>query len=158
VKTIDRRRFLQGTLAGGMAAVAVGTGLLHSSYVLAGEWSKAAFEAKDVENAATAYFGSSAAEDSDKIELKAPNIAENGAQVQIEIKSDMPDTESIAILVEQNTAPLTAVFNMSPNTVPNVATRIKMGKTSNVIALVKAGGKLYQTKKEVKVTVGGCGG
>ena len=70
----------------------------------------------------------------------------------------MSNVESIAVIAEKNGTPLASNFRLSANTVPNVSTRIKMGKTSDVIAVVKAGGKLYSTKKEVKVTIGGCGG
>jgi sulfur-oxidizing protein SoxY len=101
--------------------------------------------------------GSSAAASGD-ISVKAPDIAENGAVVPVEIISSIAGTDSIAIVGEKNTLPLIAVFNFSNGGQGYVSTRIKMGSTSNVIALVKAGGKAYKAHKEVKVTIGGCGG
>ena len=116
------------------------------------------FEASAAGDAVTAVFGSDEAEESADITIKAPDIAENGAVVPVSIKTSLPDVESIAILAEKNPSPLTAVFNLGKRTQPYVSTRIKIGKTSNVIAYVKAGGKLYSARKEVKVTSGGCGG
>ncbi|MGB5339322.1 MAG: thiosulfate oxidation carrier protein SoxY, partial [Gammaproteobacteria bacterium] len=78
--------------------------------------------------------------------------------VPISVTTDISGVESISIIAEKNAAPLSASYDMGPNTEGYVSTRIKMGKTSSVIAVVKAGGKLYSTGKEVKVTIGGCGG
>lgn len=153
----NRRILLKGTLAASATGIAISAGLLTPKSVLAA-WPKAAFEAKDVDSALTAALGSASASESDKINLKAPDIAENGAVVPITITSGIDGTESISILVAGNASPLTASFNLGPTTEGNVSTRIKMGKTSDVIAVVKAGGKLYSAKKQVKVTIGGCGG
>jgi sulfur-oxidizing protein SoxY len=90
--------------------------------------------------------------------VNTPDIAENGAVVPFTIQSKVPKTESIAILVEKNPSILAASFNIPEGTEPWVNTRVKMGQTSNVIALVKADGKYYYASKEVKVTLGGCGG
>jgi sulfur-oxidizing protein SoxY len=121
-------------------------------------WPKEAFESKDLNTALSASMGSSDMTDSDKVRLKAPDIAENGAVVPVTVTSGIDGTTSIAIIVAKNATPLTATFNLGPTTEGYIATRIKMGKTSDVIAVVKAGGKLYSAKKEVKVTIGGCGG
>jgi sulfur-oxidizing protein SoxY len=121
-------------------------------------WAKDAFEAKEVGAAMTGSMGSADAADSDKIQLKAPDIAENGAVVPITVSSEIDGTTSMSILVAKNNTPLTSTYELGPTTEAYISTRVKMGKTSDVIAVVKAGGKLYSTKKEVKVTIGGCGG
>lgn len=153
----NRRSFLKTSATAGAVSVAVSAGLLTPRAVLAA-WPKSAFEAKDVNSALNAAMGSSALADSGDINLKAPDIAENGAVVPITVTSKIAGTESISILIPNNATPLAASFNLSSNTEGYVSTRIKMGKTSDVIAVVKAGGKLYSSKKEVKVTIGGCGG
>jgi sulfur-oxidizing protein SoxY len=121
-------------------------------------WSKEAFESEDMNTALSASMGSSKMTESDKVKLKAPDIAENGAVVPVTVTSGIDGTSSIGIIVANNPTPLTATFNLGPTTEGYISTRIKMGKTSDVIAVVKAGGKLYSAKKEVKVTIGGCGG
>jgi len=95
---------------------------------------------------------------SSKIEIKAPDIAENGAVVPIKITTTLPGAESVSIVVAKNPFPLTAMFSLTPSSGAMVATRIKMGKTSKVYAIVKAGDKFYSASKQVKVTIGGCGG
>jgi sulfur-oxidizing protein SoxY len=92
------------------------------------------------------------------ISVKAPDIAENGAVVPVEITSNIAGTESITIIGEKNALPMIAQFDLSNGAQGYVSTRIKMGNTSNVRAVVKAGGKMYTAAKEVKVTIGGCGG
>ena len=154
---MKRRTFLKGSVAAGAVSAAVGAGLLTPRMVLAA-WPTAAFEAGSVDSALDALAGAHQLEGSDKISIRAPDIAENGAVVPVSVTTSIAGAESISILAEKNAAPLTASFNLGPNTEGYVSTRIKMGKTSSVIAVVKAGGKLYSTGKEVKVTIGGCGG
>jgi sulfur-oxidizing protein SoxY len=153
----NRRFLLKGTLAASAAGVAISAGLLTPRVAMAA-WSKSAFEATDVNSALTASMGSSSMTDSSKVMLKAPDIAENGAVVPVTVTSTIPNVQSIGILVSNNAQPLSATFNLGPNTEADISTRIKMGKTSDVIAIVKADGKLYSAKKQVKVTIGGCGG
>ena len=153
----NRRVLLKGSLAAGAVGAAVSTGLLTPKTVMAA-WSKAAFEAKEVNAALTSAMGGADASASDKIKLKAPDIAENGAVVPITVTSNIDGTTNMSILVAENNTPLTSTYELGPNTEAYISTRVKMGKTSDVIAVVKAGGKLYSTKKEVKVTIGGCGG
>ncbi len=117
----------------------------------------AAFNANDADAAITDAFGGPATE-SDQVMLKIPDIAENGAVVPVTISTDLADVEAIAVVVEKNPTPLAALFELTPQSVPEVSVRIKMGESSNVRAVVKAGGKLYSASKEVKVTIGGCGG
>ena len=151
-----RRTFLQGTVAAGTVGLAVGAGLLSPRAVLAA-WPKAAFEAKTVAEAMQGVVGSDSAAEGD-IKIKAPDIAENGAVVPVTVESGIGGAESISLLAEANNTPLTSSYMLGAGTQAFVSTRIKMGKTSNVIAVVKADGKLYQATKEVKVTIGGCGG
>jgi sulfur-oxidizing protein SoxY len=153
---MKRRTFLKGSIATGAVGVAVGTGLLTPRMVLAA-WPKGAFEAKSVDDALNGLFASSSLTGSDQIKIKAPDIAENGAVVPISVTTDLA-AESITILAEKNASPLAASFILGSDTVGDVSTRIKMGKTGSVIAVVKSGDKLFSTGKEVKVTIGGCGG
>jgi sulfur-oxidizing protein SoxY len=152
-----RRIFLKGTLAGSAVAVAVGAGLLSPRQVLAA-WPKDAFEAKDIASSLKDVYNADMTTPSNDIEIKAPDIAENGAVVPVTVNANIKGIESISLFVEQNATPLAAVFNLAPNALGTVSTRVKMGKTSNVVAVVKAGGTLYAGRKEVKVTIGGCGG
>jgi sulfur-oxidizing protein SoxY len=152
-----RRVLLKGSLAASAVGAAVTAGLLTPKTVMAA-WSKAAFEAKEVDAALTNSMGGADASASDKIKLKAPDIAENGAVVPITVTSNIDGTTNMSILVAENNTPLTSTYDLGPDTEAYISTRVKMGKTSDVIAVVKADGKLYSTKKEVKVTIGGCGG
>mgnify|MGYP001823535420 CR=1 FL=1 len=153
----NRRVLLKGTLAAGATGIAISAGLLTPKAALAA-WPKAAFDAKDSKAALEASMGSSSMTESADIKLKAPDIAENGAVVPITVTSNIAGTEAISVVVAENATPLAATFNLGANTSGFVSTRIKMGKTSDVTAVVKAGGKLYSTSKNVKVTIGGCGG
>ena len=154
---MKRRSFLKGTLAGSTVAVAASAGLLAPSQVLAA-WPKAAFEAKSVQDAIKGVTGTDTTKASGDIKIKAPDIAENGAVVPVTISTSIAGTESIAIVIAKNGTPLAANFKLASATKGYVATRVKMGKTSDVIAVVKAGGSVFSAKKEVKVTIGGCGG
>jgi sulfur-oxidizing protein SoxY len=116
-----------------------------------------AFKQKTEADAIKALYGK-AAEASDKVKLDAPEIAENGAVVPVSVATTLADVTSISFLVSENPVVLVASYKIPAGTMPSVANRIKMAKTSNVIVVVEAGGKLYSTTKEVKVTVGGCGG
>ncbi len=154
---MQRRSFLKGTLAGSAVAVAVGAGLLSPRAVLAA-WPKAAFEAKSVNDAMKGLFGSADNTPSGDIKIKAPDIAENGAVVPVSVSTSLGKVDSIAVIAEKNGTPLASNFRLGASAIPNVSTRIKMGKTSDVIAVVKANGKAYSARKNVKVTIGGCGG
>ncbi len=154
---MKRRLFLKGTLAGGAIAVAASAGLLIPRTVMAA-WPKSAFEAKNIKDALNAIGGTSTATSSGKIKINAPEIAEVSAEVRITVDADMDNIDSISIIVEKNPSPLAAHFELGSGALGYVSTRVKMAKTSNVMAVIKAGGKLYSAKKEVKVTVGGCGG
>ena len=154
---MKRRTFLKGTMASSMLGVAVSAGLLAPRAVLAA-WPESSFKAKKVDDALDALYGTVATKDSADIKIKAPDIAENGAVVPITISTKLASIESISVLIEKNPAPLACVFNLAKNTEGFVSTRVKMGKTSDLIAVVKSGGKLHTAKKTVKVKIGGCGG
>mgnify|MGYP000665671385 CR=1 FL=1 len=152
-KRFDRRQILKA--AGGLGLVALGTTIAPSMAFAA--WNKAAFEAKTLSDAYSALGAGSPSNSSD-VQIVASDIAENGAVVPIQAVSKLANTEQISILVEKNPSALVALFNLTPDVLPEVTTRIKMGQTSNVTVLVKAGGKYYSATKEIKVTLGGCGG
>ena len=154
---MKRRTLLKGSLSAGVLGVAAGAGLLTPQMVPAA-WPKAAFDAKSVDSAVKTLLGSDSLSASNDITITAPPIAENGAVVNVAVSSTLKNAESISLLVEKNGSPLAASFNLSAQTEPFVKTRIKVAKTSSVIAVVKSGGKLYSAGREVKVTIGGCGG
>ncbi|CAK0772464.1 sulfur-oxidizing protein SoxY [Gammaproteobacteria bacterium] len=150
--TSNRRIFLKSTLATSLLKIAIGSGLLKSTQALA-EWPAGLFDAKDMKGALGGDEGTA----SPNIVLKTPDIAENGAVVSVTVESSLPNVETISILVKDNPHPLSAVFILGPEVLPNISTRIKIAKTSEVIALVKSGDKRFITTKEVKVISGGCG-
>ena len=155
----QRRKVLR--TGGGLTLVALVTaaGWLRPGEALAADaWNKAAFETNNMDATMKALGGGTPAQSKDITFFQTPDIAENGAVVPIGITSAIPNTQSIAILVEKNPNMLAAVFDIPAGTEPSLSTRIKMGQTSNVYALVKADGKYYVASKEIKVTLGGCGG
>jgi sulfur-oxidizing protein SoxY len=151
-----RRNVLKSAAGAGVVAVAVAAGLLKPTQAMAA-WNKDAFEAKNVVDAMRG-LGATSPADSKDITIKAPDIAENGAVVPVEVTSGIPGTTSIAIIAEKNGTPLVGNFNLAGGAQGFISTRIKMGQTSLVRAVVNAGGKSYMAAKEVKVTIGGCGG
>jgi sulfur-oxidizing protein SoxY len=155
---INRRTFLKQAMSTSALAIAAGAGLLQPGTVLAA-WPKAAFDANKTDAALNTLFGNSSAAASGDIKILAPPIAENGAVVNVSVSTSMSNIEAIAIMVEKNPNPLATQLKALDGSVQGyLKTRIKMGKTSNVVAVVKSGGKLYSAKQEVKVTLGGCGG
>jgi sulfur-oxidizing protein SoxY len=153
--TTSRRNFLKSTLS---SAIVLITGATVLSQRVLADWSKTAFAAKSTDEALIALFNNSDATVSDKITIASPEIAENGKVVPVEVKADLPKVESITLFSEKNPVPLVAQFNFKNRAKGWVKTRIKMAETGKVIAIVKADGKLYQASREIKVTVGGCGG
>lgn len=124
--------------------------------LLAAGWNAPAFESTQLAQALK-LLGASQANLSHQIQIAAPEKAENGAVVQVQVHSSLANTESIALLVEKNPTALIAQFDFQPGTLPDVITRIKMAETSNVIALVKAQGQFYYQQKQVEVMENGCG-
>jgi sulfur-oxidizing protein SoxY len=147
-----RRAALKTT---GAFATLVSLGLITQSQAQAAV-DRAGFEVKTLPDALKAIGGTPAS--SDQVSVVAPDIAENGAVVPIGAASKLPNTTEIYLIVEKNPMPLSAGFMIPAGTAPEVQTRLKMGQSSNVIAVVKADGKLYSATKETKVTLGGCGG
>jgi len=145
-----RRLILQG--AGVVAA-----GLLAPLNALAATWNKEAFGAKSAADALKSIGAADAAASND-IVIEAPEIAENGAVVPIEVTSNVPGTRSIAVVVEKNPFPLVAKFDFTEGALPYVKVNVKMGETSDVRIIAEAGGKSYTASKNIKITIGGCGG
>jgi sulfur-oxidizing protein SoxY len=139
-----------------VAALLAGAGLLPTAAHAA--WSQAAFEAKSLADAVKALGGAAPAESKD-VTLTAPDIAENGAVVPLACACALPGVKRLLLLVEKNPNTLSALFEVSDAVEPNFATRVKMGQSSNVFAVAMMGdGRVLFAQKEVKVTLGGCGG
>ena len=145
-----RRKLIQGGVTTALAS------LVALPKLLLAAWPREAFKAKSMDGALSALMGTAQAQDGE-IVIKVPEIAENGAVVPISVTSHIANTESISIIVPNNPQPLAASFDLMGGE-PFVSVRIKMAKTSDVVAVVKSGDQLYRGRKEVKVTIGGCGG
>lgn len=150
-----RRLFLRKFALCGAGLLAAGW--LYPVRLLAAQWNKPAFDSKQLDEVLK-IVGATSAVESSQIELKAPEIAENGAIVPVEVTSRIPGTQSIYLIAEKNPQPLVAIFDILPGLEPYISTRIKMGESARVRVLVKAGGKFHMATQEVKVTIGGCGG
>lgn len=116
----------------------------------------ASFQVKTMDDALKAIGGTPAT--SDQVSVVSPDIAENGAVVPVGASSKLPNTTEIYLIVEKNPTPLSCAFFIPAGTAADVQTRLKMGQSTNVYAVVKADGKLFSASKETKVTLGGCGG
>ena len=132
-------------------------GLLVPLNALAAAWNKEAFGAKTAADALKG-IGAGSAASSSEIHIEAPEIAENGAVVPIEVTSNVPGTTSLAVVVEKNPFPLVAKFDFMEGALPYVKVNVKMGETSDVRVVAEAGGKHYSATKNIKITIGGCGG
>jgi sulfur-oxidizing protein SoxY len=120
-------------------------------------WNKEAFQAKTAADALKG-LGIGASAESRDIVIEAPQIAENGAVVPVEITSNVPNTRSIAVVIDKNPFPLTAKFDFGEGALPYVKVNVKMGESSFVRVIAEAGGRFHTASKEIKVTIGGCGG
>jgi sulfur-oxidizing protein SoxY len=154
MQTIRRDLLKAGTA---LAALAAFGGALLKPEAARAAWNQAAFQAKSAADAMRA-LGMHDATESKDIEIRAPDIAENGAVVPIDITSNIPGTSSISVFIEKNPFPYTGTFDFAAGTVPYVHLRAKLGKSTPVRIVVAANGKYYTAAKEVKVTIGGCGG
>lgn len=150
-----RRKLLKAL--GAALPLTLAASLMQSGRALAAAWNKTGFDAKAAADALRS-IGATGAQPSKDIVLAAPDIAENGAQVPVTVTSKIPNTQSISIIVEKNPFPLNSTFDFASGAEGYVSTKLKMGQTSNVVAVVKADGKFFTAAKEVKVTIGGCGG
>jgi sulfur-oxidizing protein SoxY len=153
-----RRKLLKQGGSATLLTLLAAAGWLAPGSVAAQTWNKGAFETQSLDDTVKALGGSAPAQSKDITFFSTPDIAENGAVVPIGVASSVPKTESIAILIEKNPNMLAAVFDIPAGTEASLSTRVKMGQSSNVYALVKADGKYYYASKEIKVTLGGCGG
>jgi len=155
---LTRRLVLRGVGSVALAGLGIVSFRTTPAFAAANDkYPEEAFKQKDSKEAIELLYGRTA-EPSDKIKLDAPEIAENGAVVPISVSTSLADVTTIAFVVPENPNVLAAYYKIPQGTIPSVANRLKMAKTSNVIAIVESGGKLYSATREVKVTVGGCGG
>lgn len=152
-----RRKLLQGS-ASALLVPLLGTGLLIPGRVLAAEWNQNAFSARNANDALKAY-GAAAAIESREITISAPEIAENGAKVEVEITSNLANTRSLAIFADKNPMPLCAALDFSGNALPYSKIQVKLAETTKIRAVAKTSdGKYHVAFREIKVTLGGCGG
>ncbi len=152
-----RRLLLKGSATALLPSL-LGTGLLIPGLVLAGEWNRSAFTAKTIGEALKAQ-GSNTATNTPDIAIQAPEIAENGAKVDVEITSQLANTLSVAVFADKNPMPLCGVFQFSGSALPFVRLQLKLAESTRVRAVVKtADGKTHVASREIKVTLGGCGG
>ena len=150
-----RRLFLKASLSAGAVGIAVGAGMLTPRAVLAA-WDAGAFKAESVADALKAGTGSDDMMDSAEVKMDVPESPENGAVVPVAVSTTLSGVQSIALLVEKNPRPLCGVFYPGKRTKPAVSIRVKVGESADVIAVIKAGDKLYSARQAVKVTIGGC--
>lgn len=155
---MERRDFLASGSSATALALAAASGLTPAHAQNAPGWNKAAFDTKSLADAAKALGATSAPVESKELVLQAPEIAENGAVVRVSAQSNIANTSQISFVVDKNPYALAASFDVPAGTDANFSTNIKMGQSSNVYALAKVGDKFFYAVKEVKVTLGGCGG
>ena len=144
-----RRLLVKGILAAAALAAAPVWALTRN---------KAAFAATDADGAMKALFGDKPITESGEVGLKVPDIAENGAVVPVTVSTTLNGAKTLSIVVAANPNPLSASFMLLPGASPEVSTRIKMGESSDVIAAVETDAGVFIARKNVKVTIGGCGG
>lgn len=155
---MKRRAFLKNTLAASAAGAAIGTGLVAPSVALADSHAEAdPFKSTSYDDALKAA-GITEIEESDKVVVTAPDLAENAAVVPVEVTSGLEGTSEVIILIAENPTPFAAKFTIGEGADALVKCRFKMGKSGDVIGVAKVGDKYYSGKKAVKVTQGGCGG
>ena len=153
---MNRRNVLKTGSGAALMGVLAAAGIIRPGLALA-DWNKAAFDAKSMADTLKALGAATPAESKD-VQVTGPDIAENGAVVPVGVASSLPNISLVAILIEKNPNALAAAFTLPEGTEANVQTRVKMGQTSNIYALVKSDGKFFMATKEIKVTLGGCGG
>jgi sulfur-oxidizing protein SoxY len=151
---VPRRAVLK---TGGALVVAAVSGALRPPSSSADGWNQTAFASKTVEDIVRALGGGGVTPTKDVAWGATPEIAENGAAVQVSVTSAVPRTQAIAIVIEKNPGPLAVYFEVAPGTDPAIVARFKMAQTSNVHAVIRADGKYYVATREIRVTFGGCG-
>ena len=153
---MKRRFFVASAVAAPVATLAAAAGLLTPTRVLA-SWPTDAFHQQSLSAALGGLMDGQPVKTSPAVQVIAPDLAENGATVSVEVKTELAGVEAISILSEKNRYPLVAVFNLTPEARGRISTRIKMGGSGNVVGVVKANGHLYRAEKRVKVVAGACG-
>lgn len=153
-----RRRLLKGGSVAALLSPLLSTGLLTPTGVFASEWRRNAFAARNIHDALKAYGGANTAESRD-ILINAPEIAENGAKVEIEITCNIENIRNLAIFADKNPMPLSAIMEFSSSALPYARVQLKLAETTRVRVMAKTmDGKTYVAFREIKVTLGGCGG
>lgn len=153
-----RRRLLKGSVSASLLTPLLGSGLLIPGTVLAAEWNRPAFTARNIGDALKAYGSSNAAESRDVV-INAPEIAENGAKVEVEISSNLVNTRSLALFADKNPMPLCSVLEFSGAALPYAKVQLKLAETMRIRAVARTtDGKSHVAFREIKVTLGGCGG
>ena len=152
----SRRHSLRAASGLGVYAALVAVGLLPAGRASAQQFASA-FQTKSIADTLKA-LGAGTPADSKDVIINSPDIAENGAVVPVGVRSNLPKTEMIALLVEKNPSALAGAYTLLEGAEPDVNMRIKMGESSDVVAIVRAQGRYYMAKREIKVTLGGCGG
>ena len=159
---MDRRAALKAGSSMTVLGLAIAAGLIPAREALAqaAGWNKAAFDTKTLADVVRTLGGSAPSENKGvQFVAPTPEIAENGAVVPVAASTTLAGVKRLAFVIEKNPAALAAVFELSEHIEPSVAARVKMGQSSQVYAVaLMADGRVFYTGKEVKVTLGGCGG
>jgi sulfur-oxidizing protein SoxY len=153
----NRRQVLERGAVSGLGVALAALGLTASGRVWSQQFVESAFTAKSIPDAFKA-LGVAAPTESADVLITAPDIAENGAVVPVHIRSNLPRTQSIVLLVEKNPNSIAGGYEILEGMEPEIGMRIKMGQTSEIVAVVRADTRFYMARKEIKVTLGGCGG
>lgn len=155
---IDRRTIIKGAISASTLALVASSGLLLPQRVLA-HWPSSAFTAETVEDALLALLGETEIANDKQVSFKVgapPSYAVNGASVPIEVRSSLENIERVAILVEKNPNPLAMSIDLTPDVALPFKSMIKVAEDTEIIAVVKADGKLYKTSRDISVDIGGC--
>lgn len=155
---IDRRTIIKGAISASTLALVASSGLLLPQRVLA-HWPSSAFTAETVEDALLALLGETEIANDKQVSFKVgapPSYAVNGASVPIEVRSSLENIERVAILVEKNPNPLAMSVDLTPDVALPFKSMIKVAEDTEIIAVVKADGKLYKTSRDISVDIGGC--
>jgi sulfur-oxidizing protein SoxY len=153
-----RRKLLKGGVSATLLAPLLGTGLLIPRRALASEWKRAAFTAQSATDALN-KLGATTSAESREIVLKAPEIAENGGKVEVEVLCNLADARSLLVVAEKNPMPLCAELNFKGKALPYAKLQLKLAESMRVRAIVRTGdGRYHVAFREIKVTLGGCGG
>lgn len=153
---MQRRDAIRTGISATSLATLWAAGLLPRTVLAA--WPSDAFHAEELASAERLLVGDAVIEDSDLIDITAPDIAENGRVVPVDVAIELPEPRSLALLSDRNPFPLLAQARFTPRVAPRLGVRVKLGQSANLIALVESGGKLYRKTRAVKVTAGGCNG